>query len=737
MPARGAGNVLVLAALAALTLCGAAPGAGAADQTFGSTVWKTLKIGGGGWLTGIDISANGSVRVVRTDTYGAYRWSEPERQWKQLVTAQSMPAGDVAVDSGGGVYEIRVAPGLSGRMYMAYGGYVYRSDDFGAHWRRTALPRTAMDANDAFRTYGPKMAVDPANPDVVYFGAPQGGLMVTTDGGRNWRQAPQTPASEMTPEKTFPGFAGVAFDPDSGMISGKTRTILAAIYGHGVYRSSDAGASWAELPGSPRDITRAKFAKDGSYYAVADKGASLWRYASSEWANITPKGASARSDWSTIAVDPSHPARVLAVEAGGSFFVSGDRGDSWDDGAAARGMRREARDVPWLGWTQESYMSVGDMTFDPVVPNLLWFAEGIGVWQARLSEEETAESPLTFVSQTAGIEQLVANQIVAPSGGKPVLASWDRPVFRVENPDAYPARHSPDNERAIVMGWALDYAPRQPEFVAGLFNWWGVEKSGVSPDGGRNWTRFAAVPPTTANGKIGGAIAVSTAANMVWAPSNNANPYFTLDGGRSWKPVDIPGVPRQGDTGWGAAYYLNRRIVAADRVSPGVFYIYNSHGALYRTPDGGVHWALAHEGEIAPFSGYNAQLRAAPGHSGHLFFTSGPQGAPNDPHPAQNPFMRSNDGGVTWTPVEGVLEARAFGFGKGRGAYPAIYVVGWVDGRYGIWSSQDNAATWKQIGDFPLGILDRVATIEGDGDVAGRVYVGFGGAGYVYGQTRP
>ena len=33
------------------------------------TVWKPLRIGAGGWLTGIDIASDGT-KVVRTDTYG-------------------------------------------------------------------------------------------------------------------------------------------------------------------------------------------------------------------------------------------------------------------------------------------------------------------------------------------------------------------------------------------------------------------------------------------------------------------------------------------------------------------------------------------------------------------------------------------------------------------------------------------------------------------------------------------
>jgi drug/metabolite transporter superfamily protein YnfA len=60
-----------------------------------------------------------------------------------------------------------------------------------------------------------------------------------------------------------------------------------------------------------------------------------------------------------------------------------------------------------------------------------------------------------------------------------------------------------------------------------------------------------------------------------------------------------------------------------------------------------------------------------------------------------------------------------------------------VSGQYGIWRSSDNAATWQQISDYPLGIMDGVQTIAGDPSTFGKVYVGFGGIGFVYGQIAP
>src|SRR5262249_26975020 len=51
--------------------------------------WQPLKVGGGGYATGIDIAPDDTM-VVRTDQYGAYLWNGS--QWQQLVTATSMPA---------------------------------------------------------------------------------------------------------------------------------------------------------------------------------------------------------------------------------------------------------------------------------------------------------------------------------------------------------------------------------------------------------------------------------------------------------------------------------------------------------------------------------------------------------------------------------------------------------------------------------------------------------------------
>ena len=96
---------------------------------------------------------------------------------------------------------------------------------------------------------------------------------------------------------------------------------------------------------------------------------------------------------------------------------------------------------------------------------------------------------------SVGIENLVANEIIVPPGGNPILASWDRPFFEITNPNAYPSTYGPVNSDNIVAGWSVDYASSNPSFIVGLADWWGTEESGYSTNGGQTWTKFATDDP--------------------------------------------------------------------------------------------------------------------------------------------------------------------------------------------------------------------------------------------------
>ena len=113
-------------------------------------------------------------------------------------------------------------------------------------------------------------------------------------------------------------------------------------------------------------------------------------------------------------------------------------------------------------------------------------------------------------------------------------------------------------------------------------------------------------------------------------------------------------------------------------------------------------------------------------------------------------FSTSDDGGITWS--EAFKKTDKNGDPVGGGGTSLVKLdgkgVGLAAFKRGVpdhpdwaqqfthmvyWRSDDEGASWSQIGDFPLGRLDEVKAIEGDKDVGGRVYIGFSGSGYVYG----
>jgi hypothetical protein len=393
-----------------------------------SNSWQPIDIGAGGFLTGIDIAADGTM-VVRTDTYGAYLWNGT--QWQQLVTSTSMPAADVSVDHNQGVYEIRIAPSDTNVFYMEYLGSVYRSDDKGTTWTKTAaLPHVADDPNDANRMNGQKMAVDPNNPDVVYVGTQQNGLFVTTDGGASWQRMSGVPGSAQDDSGVFPGITGIVFDSSSGTTGGKTNVIYASSYGHGVYKSTDGGTSWSALSGGPTDVEYAVVSATGAYYAA--DGKSLWRYEDGAWSKLLTESNGIHA----VAIDPFDPSHIMAQTPAGNLEESFNAGATWS--GIHWNNQLSATDIPWLAVSGQ-YMSIGGLVFDPSVPDKLWTSSGVGVWHTSLPDHSTWTTPIVWNSQSIGIEQLGANDIVVAPGGQPVVASWDRALFYVADPDSYPS----------------------------------------------------------------------------------------------------------------------------------------------------------------------------------------------------------------------------------------------------------------------------------------------------------
>jgi hypothetical protein len=690
------------------------------DDFAGDSAWQPVKIGAGGYLTGIDIEPDGTM-VVRTDTYGAYIWNGTG--WEQLVTADSMPDGSART---GGAYEIQIAPSDTSTFYMALNGYVYKSLDRGQSWTQTGFSPVSM-VNLDDRMDGQKMAIDPNDANTVFVGTQQNGLFVTHDGGATWQHVTGVPQGADAATRSDPGLTGIVFDPSSRLANGDTSIVYAATVGSGIFRSTDGGSTWSALSGGPKDASYSVVSSDGSLYVAGHTDGALWKYSHGTWTKLIDNSVHA------VAVDPFDPQHIVAITPGGTIQESKDGGSTWTGWAWYSGLESSG-DIPWLENTG-NYMGIGGLQFDPAVPGRLWVSDGVGVWSTDLPSNLVWTNFITWTSHSAGIEQLVTSDIIAPAGGNPIFASWDRPFFEVTDLNAYPTNYSGGggsggtSGSGFSAGWSLDYASSNSKFIVGISDWWGVENSGFSTDGGHTWQKFAGLP-SFAMSSVGGSIAASSSTNFIWAPAGGAAPAYTLDGGVTWKTISIPGK-----TDWSQfdhAYYLDRTTVTADRVQANTFYLYDVATGVYRTTDGGVNWALVHTGPISDWSYWNAKIEAMPGKAGELFFTSGPIDGPNQTV-SYTSLMHSTDGGATWQAIADV-GVRTFGYGAPATADgPAtIFIAGTVGGQYGIWYSTDDAHSWTQIGQYPMGSLDQVNTISGDMDQFGMVYVGFGGSGYAY-----
>lgn len=709
--------------------------------------WETVKIGAGGFCTGINASPTGSVILIRTDTHGAYRWNSATSEWVQLINATSMASAAQFPDCWSGVTEIVCAPSLPSRLYMAFMGDVYRSDDTGDTWTVTTMDYAAYTDPSANggrnKVCGQKMAVDPANPDVVYFGTPEAGVYYTVNGGTNWTQIANgtIPFCTTQLDNFYPGHPGICFDPTSGTTGGKTNKIYIPSYGNGVYQSTNAGSSWAALSSGPTQVTHAKIDQNGNYYATqihAAEAETLYKWNGSAFSAI---GSGVRHI-DTVLISPSDANYVVAVTGGGYLEISEDAGATWESPIMTHS--RVSADIPWLAWTEEEYMSVGDAIFDPATPGQVILSQGIGVWTTPLSGTPAST---VWTSRSKGIENLTSNTVICPPNGYPILAAWDRSCFTVINPEVYPDEHSPTNDIAIRMAWDVDYASSDPAYIAYLSNYAAVatHKFGwYSTDKGLTWAAFATSPgatgtialQTTGNWtKSGGCLAISTPLNIVAVPSNSSLPWYTKDGGTTWTEIEVSGVATSGETGWGWAYYNPFKCVTADRVNANTFYLYNylTQG-LYRSTDSGDSWTKMNTGNIDVWAAINTQLKAVPGQAGHLFLAGGKAGNSGDTNPGQTLLSRSTDGGATWSAVANVEEAYCVGFGAAAPgqSYPAVYFTGWLSDVFGIWRSVDNCSTWEKIGDYPGGSLDWMESIDASKEVYGTVYGSMQGSGYVY-----
>lgn len=721
----------------------------------GSYEWRPVPIGGGGFVTGIvsAVADGESVVYARTDVGGAYRWDPATSTWEQLLRASRLVDDDLGPDDYS-VLSIAAAAADPDRVMVLVGtdydpgdgeptprtGRVLRSDDGGQTWS-SSDQRWFVNGNQDLRAGTERLAIDPDDPDVVLLGTQRDGLWRSSDGGRAWARVPTQQVPDGVREPSWAPQSGVSVVVTHGP-SSDGAAVVAGVSGAGIYRSGDGGGTWhrihdldeGEVP------TSATVAGDDLVLAVerpAEGTADLIRIVDvSGDAEVvavdTPGGGSGRWD---VAASPHDPRRLVLADHAvrdGHLWSSTDGGGSW----RSHDVEISAPDVPWLEATDlAGYMSTGRLMFDPVDPELVWFAEGMGVWQARSLTDATVR----WTSVASGIEEVVVSDLAHPPGGALHVVTADRQGFRF--PDLGLVANQPLVDERFASGTRVDHSGGTPTVLA----WVGAEsnrppdaaepRGARSEDGGATWRELGSMDRSMYGGEV--AISATDPNVIVWLPTHIEHPerfrddprgvWTSTDAGRSWDRS----WPGDGDHSFHRFFWwITRRSLAADRVD-GSFYLMSNEEAFFVSRDAGSTWdraAHAPPCTVDVQCHVFGQLVAVPGRAGHLWAST-----------AQGGLHRTTDAGATpWSAVSGVVEARAIAVGApmDESGEPTIFVHGRTDddGPLAVLRSADGGRSWTVVAEHPADVAAEITVLGADPDRPGRVYVGFRGVGAVYGD---
>jgi hypothetical protein len=685
--------------------------------------WSSVKIGGGGFVSGIITSRQQQGLIfARTDVGGAYRWDELNSAWLPLTDWVSEEETGLL-----GVESIALDPREPWRVYLLAGINYFnngktallRSEDFGETFTvHDVTSQLKAHGNGAGRQSGERLAVDPNDGNVLYTGSRDAGLFRSADRGVTW-----TPVTslDVTSTPNGNGIAFVLFDPSSGSIGTPTPRLYVGVSraeDTNLYVSSDAGVSWSPVEAQPTayapqravlsdagvlHVTYANGAGPNPTETDAMDGGEIWKLdtASGSWTDITPLRAEANRAFGGISVSASNPNRLVATTIntylmqpwgyGDRIFLSDDAGATWTD---LIGQGRVAMDTNGFPWIEgQAIHWAGSIEIDPFNPERAFVTSGNGIFMS-----EDLSAPLsTWTFAVDGLEETVPLDAVSVPGGPLVSVLGDYDGFLHSTLTESPAagRHSP----AIGTTQGVAVAAAAVERMARVGN-----ELYLSSDSGATW-QLATRPSTATGGHLAYA---SDGSVLLWSVGDSVQ--RTADAGETWSLVSSLAV---------------ETLPIADSVNPDKFYAYDREsGAFYVSSDRAVSFATG----VTLATGGARRIAAVPGVEGEVWVALEAAG-----------LGRSTDSGSSFQIVAAVNSCRAIGFGAPAPGQniPATYIWGSVGaGPRGVYRSDDAGVTWLRVNDdaHEYGGPGNGELVIGDANTYGRVFMSSAGRGLVMGE---
>ncbi len=523
---------------------------------------------------------------------GIYKSTDAGKTWTHLGLRDAQQIPKIAVD-----------PKDPNRLFVAALGHpygpneergVFRSVDGGQHFERVLFKDENTGAKD--------VDIDPSNPAIVYatmwehrqgpwengaWEGTSGGLFKSTDGGTTW-----TPMRQGLPDGIVNAELAIAPSNPRRLYA----TLEAGGDGTGIYRSDDAGATWARATADRRPTSRINevvphvHPKDADTIIVTD----IVSYKSTDGGKtfVPFKGAPGGDDNQNIWWNPDNPDIMLLVIDQGAVVTlnGGQTWSSWftqstaalyhvmtdnafpyrvcggqqDSGSVCVASRGNDGQITFRDWHPVGVEEYGYAAPDPLDPDL--------VYGGKVTRYDRRTSQVSSVGPVAG------GRGGGPAGGPSYRTVRTQPVvFSTVDPHAL---FYGNNVLWKTLDGGINWKQISPDLTRQT---WNVPKNvGIYTSRVQNRSR----------GAIGAQVIYTIGPsyrdiNRIWIGTDDGVIATTADGGLHWTDVTPKALTE----------FMKVFIIDPGRFDPLTAYAavntlrlddMNPH--IYRTHDGGKTW---------------------------------------------------------------------------------------------------------------------------------------------------